>query len=77
MTKQEYIKHVKEDELQNREPDIYDIEDAYIGGYEEAVEKAAKWLKSNTYSMFIKSCSLYDAIKEFVDEFKKEMEDKL
>ena len=73
MTKEEYLEHIKNNELRNREPDIYDIEDAYIEGYKEAVDKAYKWLKSNTYSVFIKSCSLFDAVEEFVGNFKQEM----
>lgn len=76
MTKEEYINHVKENELRNRDPDIYDIEEAWAEGYKEAVDKAYKWLKSNTYSVFIKSCSLFDAIEEFADKFRTEMEDK-
>ena len=36
-----------------------DIEDAYVEGYKEAVDNAYKWLKSNTYSVFVKSCSLF------------------
>ena len=73
MTKEEYLEHVKNNELRNRDPDIYDIEDAYVEGYKEAVDKAYKWLKSNTYSVFVKSCSLFDAVEEFADKFKKSM----
>ena len=76
MTKEEYLEHVKNNELLNRDPDIYDIEDAYVEGYKEAVDNAYKWLKSNTYSVFVKSCSLFDAVEEFADKFRTEMKDK-
>jgi len=76
MTKEEYTNHVIHNELRNRDPDIYDIEDAYVEGYKEAVDKAYKWLKSNTYSVFVKPCSLFDAVEEFADKFITEMEDK-
>jgi hypothetical protein len=46
MTKEDYMNHIKEDELRNREPDIYDIEDAYEEGYREAVAKTCKWLNN-------------------------------
>ena len=75
MNKENYIKHVMEDELRNREPDIYDIEDAYEEGYREAKEKAYEWLKKNTYSLFFKSCTLFDAVEEFTNEFQKSMEE--
>ena len=58
MTKEEYIKHVKNNELGNREPDIYDIEDAWVEGYNAAVEKAAEWLntwqsdETNSYMVY-------------------------
>lgn len=45
MTKEEYLEHVKNNELRNREPDIYDIEDAYVEGYKEAVYNAVEWYK--------------------------------
>lgn len=39
-----------------------------------SLNKACEWLKKNTYSVFTKSCSLFDAVEEFVENFKKEME---
>lgn len=45
MKKEEYLEHVKNNELLNRDPDIYDIEDAYVEGYKEAVYNAVEWYK--------------------------------
>ena len=39
-----------------------------------SLNKACEWLKKNTYSVFTKSCSLFDAVEEFVENFKQEME---
>lgn len=49
MKKEEYKKYVMENELRNREPDIYDIEDAWIAGYNHAVEMAAEWMKEDKF----------------------------
>lgn len=38
-----------------------------------SLNKACEWLKKNTYSVFVKSCSLFDAVEEFVENFKQEM----
>ena len=54
MTKEEYINYVMENELGSRDPDIYDIEDAYVEGYAQgyidsydaAIAKAVKWLSA-------------------------------
>lgn len=40
----------------------------------QMIQKACEWLKKNTYSVFVKSCSLFDAVEEFVENFKQEME---
>ena len=58
MTKEEYLEHVKNNELRNRDPDIYDIEDAWVAGYNAAVEKASEWLntwqsdETNSYMVY-------------------------
>ena len=42
MTKEDYLEHVKNNVLRNREPDVYDIEDAYMEGYSQACYEAAR-----------------------------------
>ena len=48
--------------------DVSDRADKYI-----SLNKACEWLKKNTYSVFTKSCSLFDAVEEFTENFKQAM----
>lgn len=57
-----------EDDLDFIYTSISDRNDEYI-----SLNKACEWLKSNTYSIFVKSCSLFDAIEEFTENFKQAM----
>ena len=68
MTKEEYLEHVKNNELLNRDPDIYDIEDAWIEGYNHAVEMAAEWL----YERQAVDLEV-DDIEKLITDFKKSM----
>lgn len=81
MKKEEYLEHVKNNELLNRDPDIYDIEDAWIAGYNHAVEMAAEWMKEDKFVYEDKF--IYDNegnklskvnLDEFIKNFKKSME---
>ena len=38
-----------------------------------SLNKACEWLRENTYSLFVKSCSLFDAVEEFAENFKQAM----
>ena len=69
MTKEEYLEHVKNNELRNREPDIYDIEDAWVEGYNAAVEMAAEWL-----NIWQSDETSYYMVYEDIMNFKKTME---
>ena len=69
MTKEEYLEHVKNNELLNRDPDIYDIEDAWVAGYNHAVEMAAEWL----YERQAVDLEVGD-IEKLITDFKKAME---
>lgn len=73
MTKEEYLNHVMNNELRNRDPDIYDIEDAYIEGYKEAFNNVVEWLEKETPSLLLQSCDLITSTENFVREFKKAM----
>ena len=68
MKKEEYKKYVMENELRNRDPDIYDIEDAWIAGYNHAVEMAAEWL----YERQAVDLEVGD-IEKLITDFKKTM----
>lgn len=77
MKKEEYLEHVKNNELLNRDPDIYDIEDAWIAGYNHAVEMTVEYIE-----YIEEGAIVYDAednklsqsdLDEFIMNFKKEM----
>jgi len=80
MTKEEYLEHVKNNELRNREPDIYDIEDAWVAGYNHAMEMAAAWMKEDKF--VYEDRFIYDNegnklskvnFDKFIEDFKKSM----
>ena len=79
MTKEDYMNHIKEDELRNREPDIYDIEDAYEEGYREAKEEATIFLEMLALGFTITdniTHTNYDK-EQLVEDFKKYLNNKL
>lgn len=80
MTKEEYLNYVMHNELLNRDPDIYDIEDAWVAGYNHAVEMAVAWMKEDKFVYEDKF--IYDNegnklskvnLDEFINNFKKSM----
>ena len=74
MTKEEYFEHVKNNELLNRDPDIYDIEDAWVAGYNHAVEMAAEYIEEDALVYDIEGNRLPQAdLDEFINNFKKSM----
>ena len=81
MTKEEYLNCVMRNELGNRDPDIYDIEDAWIAGYNHAVEMTVAWMKEDKFVYEDKFIYDNDGNKlskvnldEFINNFKKSME---
>jgi len=75
MTKEDYIKYVKEEELRNREPDIYDIEDAYEAGYREAVTKACELLNDFLSDYKLNGYLSSTECDFMITHFKKSMEE--
>ena len=74
MTKEEYLNHVMHNELGNRDPDIYDIEDAWIAGYNHAVEMAAEYIEEDAIVYDAEDNRLSQSeLDEFITNFKKAM----
>ena len=74
MTKEEYLEHVKNNELRNRDPDIYDIEDAWVAGYNHAMEMAAEYIEEDAIVYDAEDNRLSQSeLDEFINNFKKSM----
>lgn len=72
MTKEEYLEHVKNNELLNKEPGLYDLEDAFEAGYYHAVEMAAEYIEEDSLVYDIEGNRLSQVeLDEFISNFKK------